>query len=261
MSHFGILYSFDHTLQNWATYKSRIAQWFIANEIGAKTDGDGVKRRAILLSALSDTTYRLAADLALPKKLDEVTYEGILKLLDKHFTPKLCGFSERHKFYAAVQELEETPSQWAARLRGLTAHCSFKNIEETLRDRFIMGMLPGPEKEKLFTQDVDTLELAKAVEIAESVRSARFGAAAAASSAPQQNQLFKINPRPNNSSNARASKEKCSVCGYTNHKTAQCRFANYKCKKCNTKGHLRRMCKVNVITNEEGESDDDVLTE
>lgn len=255
MSHFGILSSFDHSLQNWATYKSRIAQWFIANDIGAKTDGEGVKRRAILLSALADNTYKLTADLALPRKLEEVAYEEILKLLDKHFTPKVCGFGERHKFYAAVQEPGETPSQWAARLRGLTAHCNFGKVEEALRDRFVMGMSPGPEKEKLFAQDVDTLDLAKAVELAESVRSARLGAAAAAQ--PQQDQLFKISPRPNNSSNTRAAKEKCSVCGYTNHKASQCRFASYKCKKCNTKGHLRRMCKVNVITSEVGESDDD----
>lgn len=37
-------------------------------------------------------------------------------------------------------------------------------------------------------------------------------------------------------------KEKCSVCGFTNHKSNQCRYKSYKCKKCNNKGHLYKMC-------------------
>lgn len=41
-------------------------------------DATGTKRRAILLSALAGSTYRLAADLALPKELQEVPYEDIL---------------------------------------------------------------------------------------------------------------------------------------------------------------------------------------
>ncbi|XP_063622378.1 uncharacterized protein LOC134794496 [Cydia splendana] len=163
-STFGLLSSFDHTTQSWETYKGRIAQWFIANDIDDTKDAGGQKRRAILLSALSDGTYKLAADLALPKELQTVPYEDIVKLLDGHFTPKRCGFGERYKFYAATQQSGETFPQWAARLRGLSAHCGFKNVEESLRDKFVMGMLSGPEKEKLFARDLTVLTLAKAVE-------------------------------------------------------------------------------------------------
>ena len=56
-------------------------------------------------------------------------------------------------------------------------------------------------------------------------------------------------------------KVKCSVCGYTNHKSADCRFANLVCKKCHVKGHLRKMCpKVNYVQvdgGDRGEDDDD----
>ncbi|XP_037298023.1 uncharacterized protein LOC119190345 [Manduca sexta] len=266
MSHFGILSSFDHTIHTWQNYKQRISQWFIANDINEEKDPAGVKRRAILLSALSDGTYQLTADLALPKQLTQVPYEDILVLLDNHFTPKKCGFSERYKFYAAVQGPEESYSQWAARLRGLTLHCGFLNVEEALRDRFVMGMQPGPEKDKLFARDLEELTLSKAVELAESVRSARKGAEASssqelaqvpASGAP----LFKIGrDKQARSENKRDdNKEMCTVCGYKNHKTAQCRFANYKCKKCNVTGHLRRMCKtINFLgTGESSESGDD----
>jgi hypothetical protein len=91
---FGMISTFDHTQQTWRTFKGKITQWFIANDIDAIKDPLGVKRRAILLSALAECTYRLAADLALPKTIETVPYEDIVDLLDNHFTPKQIGFGE-----------------------------------------------------------------------------------------------------------------------------------------------------------------------
>ncbi|XP_048000180.1 uncharacterized protein LOC125237222 [Leguminivora glycinivorella] len=267
---FGILPTFDHNVQVWKNYKSRVCQWFIANNITDATDAQGQKRRAILLSALNESSYEVAAHLALPKDVQEVPYEDILELLDNHFTPKLTGFGERHNFYSAMQLQDESYPQWAARLRGLSVHCAFKNVEEALRDRFVMGMLPGREKEKLYAQDLSALTLAKAVELAENIHRARAGAAAAGagagaaaagSSESSASELFKIARSAKNEGNA---KVKCSVCGYTNHSASQCRFAKYTCKKCNKKGHLRKMCTsvnyVNVSADCQGDNDDDVFT-
>ncbi|CAK1598324.1 unnamed protein product [Parnassius mnemosyne] len=258
---FGILSIFDHNVQSWNTYKGRLTQWFIANNITSATDVRGEKRRAILLSALSDGTYQLASDLALPKEVQEVSFEDILNILDRHFTPKRHGFSERSTFYSAKQHPGESHVQWAARLRGLTAHCSFSNVEEALRDRFVMGMLPGPEREKLFAQELAELSLTKAVELAETVRCARIAASTSASGYAaavlpdiKEDQLLKITEGAPNSKRV----EKCSVCGRSNHSSAKCRFAQYKCKKCNKKGHLQKMCKLNYVeVKEVDESGDD----
>lgn len=261
MANFGILSSFDHNVQKWNTYKGRIKQFFIANDIDSTTDAAGNKRRAIFLSALSEGTYKLLEDLAQPKELESVPYEVICELLDTHFTPKKVGFAERHNFYSATQQPGENYPQWAARLRGLTANCKFTNIEEALRDRFIMGMLPGMEKEKLYVQDLENLTLSKAVELAESLHCAKAGAAASSGAAatPASDQLFKLNSAKSES----VPKKRCSVCGFTNHKSSDCRFAKYTCKKCNVKGHLRRMCgKVNFVHTvdvEESEGDDGEL--
>ncbi|XP_047533388.1 uncharacterized protein K02A2.6-like [Vanessa atalanta] len=242
---FGILSSFDHSSQEWNSYKSRLNQWFIANDITNETDKSKVKRRAILLSALSESTFKLASDLALPRKAEDVDYEEILRLLDNHFTPKRIGFSEKSIFYSAMQQSGESHTQWAARIRGLAAHCGFKNLEEALLDRFIMGMIPGHERDKLFAQDQREMTLAKAVDLAESVRCARLAAMSAVAmpggsgavvTAAGQDGVFAI-----------SKKEKCSVCGFTNHKSVQCRFKNYKCKKCSKKGHLGRMCTVDKV--------------
>lgn len=256
MAFIGTLTSFDHVIHSWHTYKCRINQWFIANDVKE------TKKRAVLLSSFTEGTYKLAADLALPKEIQEVPYDEIITLLDNHFTPKKKGFSDRYTFYSAVQSEGETFSQWAARLRGLTADCKFSNIEEVLRDRFLMGMLPGPEREKLFAQDIAEVTLAKAVELADSMRNARAvigvaASAAAVSEAAPAAHLFKIAEK---SIRASVNKVQCKVCGLKNHFTSECRYSKYKCKKCNEKGHLRRMCtKINFMENQgtdEGLDDD-----
>ncbi|XP_028042295.1 uncharacterized protein K02A2.6-like [Bombyx mandarina] len=93
------------------------------------------------------------------------------------------------------------------------------------------------------------LTFARAVELTESLRSAR---AAAAASAAAETVVTELVPQ--------SAKVKCSVCGYSNHKAAECRFASYTCRKCNKKGHLRRMCKrINYVVteeNDEGDGDD-----
>lgn len=109
-----------------------------------------------------------------------------------------------------------------------------------------MGMAAGPERDKLFAQDLQGLTLVKAVGLAETARCARLAAAAPAAvggagvagavygSTNNDGEVFSISKN-----------QKCSVCGYNNHKSNQCRFKKYKCKKCNQKGHLSRMCSGN----------------
>lgn len=263
-SSLGAIASFDHLTQDWKLYKGRLQQWFIAYGVGeAQADKTGVKQKAVLLSALTESTYQLACNLALPHDINAKSYEEIVKLLDDHFLPKRCTFAERHKFYAAVQQPGETHSQWAARLRGLASYCAFKNIEDQLLDKFVMGMLPGSEREKLFGTNIDQLTLSKAVDMAESIRCARAGANTAPVGYSNANQdadgaVFKINQGNSNKGPRYSTGEKCSVCGYKSHKSSECRFINYKCKLCNQKGHLRKMCtnkKVNYV--EQGNTDDE----
>ncbi|XP_061716911.1 uncharacterized protein LOC133524788 isoform X2 [Cydia pomonella] len=261
---FGLISVFNHETQEWRTYKNRLTQWFIANDINDDTDKAQVKRRAILISALAESTYRLASNLALPATLEEKGFSDVVKILDAHFTPKRCGYVERFHFYSATQQAGEGHVQWAARLKGLAAHCEFKNMEDAILDRFVMGMLPGREREKLFAQNVGELTLSKAIDLAESIRVARTGGAATglagAPVATEASGLFQIE-KASTGSSASSSNVQCSVCGRYKHSATKCRFRNYKCRKCQTKGHLSNMCKaVKYIESEEVNESDDVLT-
>lgn len=68
---------------------------------------------------------------------------------------------------------------WAARVRGLAVDCAFPaaGLNELLRDRFVLGMRQGPERDKLFTMDLAELTLSKALDTAQAIQSARVGAA------------------------------------------------------------------------------------
>lgn len=259
----GSLTIFNHEVQEWSLYKDKLEQWFFANNIEADSDKPS-KRRAILLSSLSDLTYKLVRDLAQPAQVGELSYTEVVKLLDGHFKTKKCGFAERFKFHSATQLTSENLAAWAARVRGLAIHCGFSasTLNETLRDRFVLGMTPGPEREKLFNKDMSELTLSKALEVAEGVRCARLGSqqatpgAITSAQALDQLQVLKMSTTPrqaraqtSNAASAQSTRvsvhQGCPACGYDNHQLDKCKFTRYKCKKCGVKGHLRRMCPKN----------------
>lgn len=236
---------------DWSVFKERLQLWFSANLISTKSEGDkgtqkDDRRRAVLLSALSETAYKLVRELVAPKKVEELSYEQILSETDKHLLPKKSLFAERHYFHSATQMVGEGFTQWAARVRHLSTDCGFgSSVEDMLRDRFILGMQAGPERDKLFMEDPENLSLSKALDIAESVSSARKAARESATAVAQARAA--LTPaaevyRVASAASSASSNPRCEVCGYNNHSVEKCKFKGYKCKKCGVKGHLKRMC-------------------
>lgn len=263
----GSLCSFNHETQDWSVYKERLEQWFLANDL--ETEGKTkVKQRAVLLSGLTETTYKLIRDLALPKKINTLEYDEIIELLDDHFKDAKCGFAERNRFYTSTQRPSEELSAWAARVRGLAADCAFPatGLNDLLRDRFVLGMRQGPERDKLFTMGLAELTLSKALDTAQAIQSARIGAAesapgAAPASIPRvEVPVYKLaveSPRQTRGQRAGSTSfvpirpqdaaGACYVCGYLGHRADSCKFKQYKCSRCGDRGHLRRVCTRNKV--------------
>lgn len=242
----GSLPIFNHESQDWLVFKERFQQWCVANEL-LDDEKSQVRRRAILLSALAEVTYKLVRDLSHPKDISSLTYKEVLKLLDDHFLPRKCIIGERHMFHAALQTPGEELNEWAARVRSLATHCKFTSLDETLRDRFVLGMEPGPARDKLFTEDASTLTLAKALDIAQGLRCARAAARLVTPGTtrgymhPLQEEAANVNRISTRQQQNRGNIH-CSVCGYTSHSANACKFAKHTCKQCGVKGHLKRMC-------------------
>lgn len=250
MSNFiGNLSNFDHKSQDWNIFFGKLSNFIKLNEI--KTD----KCCAVLLAHLSDESYRLVRNLAHPQDLNNVSWNELVKLLNNHFGSKRSTFVDRAKFYDAVKTEDESIEDWAARLRGLAIYCDFgAELDSVLRDRFVLGLKMGPERDRLFEQDLKSLTLAKAIEVAQQAacaRAARSYADAGEHPVVKQESVYRVSERRAQASGSgvsgsarapRAAGARCAVCGLTNHHADKCRFRNYKCLVCGDKGHLKKMC-------------------
>ena len=67
-----------------------------------------------------------------------------------------------------MQREGEKIEDWAARLRELAVYCELGlTLDTILRDRFVIGLSLGPERDRLFEQDVSKLTFANALELAQ----------------------------------------------------------------------------------------------
>ena len=132
----GQLREFDPANSDWAIYKRRLDNYFVANDI---TDDN--RKRPILLNLLNENAYQLVRDLCLPTEPEDKTYASLVAIISSHFKPLLTIFAARYKFYNARKVVSESARDWAARLRNLASSCDFEStqfLQIVLRDVFII---------------------------------------------------------------------------------------------------------------------------
>lgn len=269
MSFLGNISNFDYKNGDWSIFKGRLNQFLLLNKV------EEDRKSALLITHLSDDTYRLLRNLLHPKNIEEQKYEDLVSVLDEHFKPAQCSFVDKAKFYGATRGPSESLGDWAARLRGLASFCEFGTaLDMNLRDRFVLGLGAGPERDKLFEADVNTLTLTRALELAGQAESAREAKAMVTNGAGviiKQEPVYRAAgeatwarraaPRAAAASAAAGDHgdpgSRCRVCGLKNHSAEKCRFKTFKCQKCGIKGHLRKVCpvRVNNLNTEEEDSD------
>ncbi|XP_023311028.1 uncharacterized protein LOC111691851 [Anoplophora glabripennis] len=274
----GHLREFDPLNCDWTIYKRRLENYFIANNITDKT-----WMRAIVLNLLSEDAYQLVHSLSLPAESETKSYDELIKLISEHFKPTTSVFASRYKFYSARKAVNESPKEWAAKLRNLALHCDFSQdqLEMVLRDQFIIAYDKGSVQDRLM-EEKKSVTFQQVIELAAS-KSAPLSFAHNVKREPEvlhirnsqgakkKTQIYRgggsstlmvqdqrQSGRPNCSrgdvlqqerfqrgaNSARTSQSpKCKVCGRRNHLEAQCSFRECFCHICNVKGHLANMCK------------------
>ena len=80
-------------------YTERFTHYFVANDIVAVE-----KRRAIFLTAVGPTTYRLLKTLVSPNKLDEFRFEELVEKAMTHFNPKPSPIVKRYEFNSRAKK-------------------------------------------------------------------------------------------------------------------------------------------------------------
>ena len=132
---FGTISEFIPDNECFVEWLERLEQWFIANNIE-----DNEKKRALLLSFIGSSRYKLIRSLAQNKPTGK-TYEELAKLMKDHLEPKPNVISQRYAFYKRDRRVDESVKGYVAELRKLSDYCEFGDrLDENLRDKLVCGL-------------------------------------------------------------------------------------------------------------------------
>lgn len=237
---------FDNTEKLWKIFEVQLEQFLVANDISKEA-----KKKAILVTSLSENAYMLLQNLLSPLQIEaeNVTFTLCMQAMRTHFKTATSGFAERCKFYNATKSASESINEWAVRVRSLAANCEFgTHLNTAIRDKFVMGLEKGPAKDKIFLENVTT-PFEKVLEIANNAeyilqqyhrcdvkQDAELNFVKRQSSAwPKSREEMGMSKNQKYGSEKKSPKQQqqCNVCGYNNHCSTACKFRNYKCNLCN----------------------------
>ena len=230
----GAIGEFDPAQEQWTQYKERLGYFFTANRI-AKGD----KKKAVLLTVMGRTAYKLLWNLLTPNTLEETSLARIEEVMESHHCPKPSETVKRFEFYNRVQKPGETVSSFVAELRAIAEHCNFgDSLDQMLRDRLICGTSSEHMQRRLLSEA--DLTFKKTLELAQGLEAAAKNAHTlkSTSAGPTQAEVVQ------NVSSQDARRERtCFRCGKKNHTAVTYRFKTAKCHKCGKTGHLKAVCR------------------
>ena len=228
MANYGHLREFEYNSSDWSVFKPRLENYFIANEIV-----EDAKKRAIFLNLLSESSYSLVASLSIPACPEAKAYADLIKIFNDYFAKQEAVFAARFKFYESAMLFGESAKEWSARVLRLASQCDYSNAEVELmvRDKFIVGFLAGPVRDRLFEEE-------KTIKLEDAVRISAAKMASFCESEKRKEEVHQV------TSYERRVEKKiyCTICGRNNHFSEQCIMRNNKCHICNKRGHMANLC-------------------
>ncbi|UYV67739.1 hypothetical protein LAZ67_5001822 [Cordylochernes scorpioides] len=161
----GMFERFDENLENVENYIYRLKQFMLIS----KTKEDF--KTPFLISSIGPKYFGILRNLVFPEEVDQVPFDKLCKILLKHFNPKTNIIYERFIFQKMDQKSGETIYKYIIRLKEQAQRCNFGDfLQESLRDRFVAGIIDTSTQKKLLQEEGLTFE--GALDIALSAESA-----------------------------------------------------------------------------------------
>jgi hypothetical protein len=245
---------FSFQPKDWPTWIQRFSRFRRAVQL----DTDDQDRQIdALLYSMGEESETIFENLQLTAQ--QQTYDTVVEKLTNHFIPKRNIIHERFTFHSAIQGTKSV-EEFQRELYALSKHCEFKDRDDQIRDRFVLGLTDVDVKRKLHLEPDLTLE--KAIKIAKQFEQVHSQMATTSSADEVRRPRWK---RDEASGKASRKDERdqgngrlqCSRCGYDHSKSQRCPADGKTCNKCQGKGHFSRMCKKMKADEVAGEGTDD----
>ncbi|UYV65687.1 K02A2.6-like, partial [Cordylochernes scorpioides] len=221
---------YNEETETFETFYERLEQFLILEEAGDE------KKKAYLLTLMGSKTYGVLKNLCSPILPKDKTFDNLIDILKRHFSPKRSIVVERFIFLKRMQLKEESISDYLVEIKRLASSCNFGNfLEDSLRDKMVCGLYNAKIQNRILSEG--DISLAKVIEIALSMEAAE-----------KNTKLFHLEQGEDCVDKLRMERKvesnfqngKCKHCG-KQHKEL-CRFKEAICFKCNKKGHIASIC-------------------
>ena len=111
-------------------YLERFEQFCLANDIGESDNAAKKKKKAVFLSVIGASTYKLLKTLMAPDKPNDKSLKDITKALKEHLSPAPVVIGERFKFYQRRQGQGESIGDYMRELKRLIETCEFEKVTD-----------------------------------------------------------------------------------------------------------------------------------
>ena len=248
---FGHINEFNPEKEDWIQYAERLEHFFAANSIDEPN-----KKKAMLLTVIGPTAYRLMRSLVAPQKLDEKTFKELVDAMKDHYCPKPSEIVQRFKFNTRARQPGESVSTYVSQLRSLAEYCNYgASLNNMLRDRLVCGINDMQIQRRLLSKKDLTFETALEEAVgqetaARNVQTLQGTEAAVGEVVNEDSAVVRKVDRqrkqthwPTSQSQPFSGGGECFRCGQRGHTAAKCRFRTAKCHQCGRIGHIRSQCR------------------
>ena len=170
---FGRVGKFNVECETFSAYVERMEMFFTANNI-VEITGEGSaaanqlvanRKRAIFLIEVGPEVYSTLRNLLAPAKPKDTLFTDIVRILEKHYSPKPLEIAQSFHFGTRNKKSEESVSDYVLALKKLAVHCNYDEyLNRALRGRFVCGLNNPKIQNKLLNTEDLTFENACGIE-------------------------------------------------------------------------------------------------
>ena len=182
---------------------------------------------------------------------DKLIMTKVIDKFTEECSEKTNVIIERYKFLKQKQLSGESCDQFVQQLKVLVATCNYTNVDEALRDQFVLQLRDNAIREKLLDQaqlDASALTFDKAVLLGKTYEATRRQKEDMA-----ENQAVYAVKRSKANNKVNDGVKSCTNCGF-DHQKNRCPAYGKECYDCGKSNHFARYCRKKTFVRKDHKS-------